>query len=100
MPVPSATDDARNSRATLGGEQFNKGFLRPPVAAVLTKRCGIPIDESNQYLRHNPATNWTKTMTACTGVGLAENVVPQRSLTLPTRGGNADLHPGERGDSD
>jgi len=68
--------------------------------AVPAKRCRVGINESNQHLCHNPATNWTKTMTACKGVGLAENVVPQRSLALPTRGGNPNLHRGERGDSD
>ena len=83
--------------STLGGEQFNKRFLRSPLAAFLTKRRRIRIDESNQYLRHNPATNRTKTMTSCTGVGFAEDVVPQWSLALPARGSDANLLRGERG---
>ena len=40
---------------------------------------------SNQYFRHDPAADWTKTMTSCTSVGFAENVVPERSLAMPTR---------------
>ena len=73
--------------------------MRLPVPAVLTKRCRIRIDESNQYLCHNPATNWTKTVTSGTRVGFAEDVVPQRSLALPPRRGDADLLRGERRDS-
>src|SRR6476620_4133062 len=90
----------KESLSTLGRQQFAKCFLRPPVAAVLTKRCRVRIDESDQYLRHNPATNGTKTMTSGTGVSFAENVVPQRSLAVPARGGDANLLRGERGDSD
>src|SRR5215469_14039944 len=85
--------------SALGGEQLAKCLSRPPVSAVLTKRCGVSIDESNQHLGHNPATNRTKPMTSCTGAGFTENVVPQRSLALPTRGGDANLLGGERGDS-
>src|SRR5260370_24255350 len=99
-PVASATHAPRNSPKTLGGEQFNECFLSPPVPAVPTKRCRVRVDKTNQHLCHNPATNWTKTATASTGVGLPENSVPQRTLTLPTRGGNANLVPAHRERSD
>src|SRR5262249_27452164 len=38
-------------------------------------------------------------MTACAGVGLTENVIPQRGLAPPTRGYDTDLLGGERGHS-
>src|SRR5260370_2068729 len=98
-PVASATDAPRNSRKTLGGEQFNECFLRPPVPAVPTKRCRVRGDKTNQHLCHNPATNWTKTATACTAVGLAANVAPQTSLTLPTPGRTPTLVPPHLPDS-
>src|SRR5260370_40365266 len=98
-PVASATDAPSNSRKTLGGEQFSRCFLRPPVPAVPTKRCRVRVDKTNQHLCHNPAPYWTKTMTSCAGVAFAENVVPQRSLTPPARGGDANLLRSERGDT-
>src|SRR5215472_18870643 len=97
VPAPLMRNELPSA---LGGEQFNNCFLRSPVPAVLTKRCRVRIDESNQHLRHDPAANGTQTMTSCTGVCFAENVVPQRSLALPARGGDANLLGGERGDSD
>jgi hypothetical protein len=62
-------------------------------------RCRVCIDESNQYFCHNPATNWTKTITTRTDVGFTENVVPQRSFATPTREREANLLSGERCDS-
>src|SRR5437588_9553309 len=38
-------------------------------------------------------------MTSCTDIGFAENVVPQRSVTLPLRGGDPNLLGIQRGDS-
>ena len=83
----------------LGSEQFAKCFLRPPFPAALAKRCGICIDESNQYLCHDPASNRAKTITSCTGVSFTENVVPERSLALPVCGCEANLLRSERGNS-
>ena len=64
------------------------------------KRRRICIDESNQYLSYDPATHWTKTMTALADVGFAQDVVPQRSLATPTRGSDAHLVCGEGSDSE
>src|SRR5262252_8072328 len=75
----------------LGGQQLAECFLRPPFLVALTIRCRVRINESNKYLRHDPAANRTKTMTARTSVGFAENVVPQRSLATPTRGSETNL---------
>jgi hypothetical protein len=63
------------------------------------KRFRVGIDESYQYFRHNSATNWTKTMTICTDVRLAENVIPQRGFTMLTRRCEAYLLRSERNDS-
>src|SRR5215471_3668614 len=84
----------------LGGQQLAECFLRPPFLVAVTIRCRVRINESNKYLRHDPAANRTKTMAARTSVGFAENVVPQRSLAMPTRGSEANLFLGERDDSD
>src|SRR5215469_6728526 len=84
----------------LGGQQLAECFLRSPFLVALTIRCRVRINEPNKYLRHDPAANRTKTMTACTSVGFAENVVPQRSLVMPTRGSETNLFLGERDDSD
>ena len=51
------TDDGSPSQ--LGGQQFAKCFVRLPVPMVSTKRRRVRIDESYQYLRHNPAPNRT-----------------------------------------
>src|SRR6516162_2548405 len=59
----------------------------------------IRIDESNEYISHNPATNGSKTTTSCTGVCFTENVIPERSLALPTSGCDSDLLRGERGNA-
>ena len=67
---------------------------------VLTKGCRVRINESNQHLRHDSATDGTKAMTSCTDVGFPENVVPQRSLAKPARGSDPDLLRSERGYSD
>jgi hypothetical protein len=67
---------------------------------IPTKRRFVRIDESNQYLRHDPATNRTKTMTTCTDIRFAQNVVPQRRLATPTRGRDGNLFRGEWSDSD
>src|SRR5271163_460619 len=74
-----------------GDQQFTKCFLRTPFRAVLTKGRRIHIYESNQHLRHDPATHRTKTMTACASVGFAENVIPEMSLPMPARGSDANL---------
>jgi hypothetical protein len=84
----------------LGGQQLAECFLGPPSLVALTIRCRVRINESNKYLRHDPAANRTKTMSARASVGFAENVVPQRSLATPTRGSEANLFFGERDDSD
>lgn len=90
---------ADQSRSPLGSEQLAKCFLRPPFPLSPPKRCCVRVDESNQYLRHDPATNRAKTMTTCEDVRFAENVVPQRRLATPTRRSNADLLCGERSGS-
>ena len=73
--------------------------MRPPGLILPTKGRRIRVDESNQYLRYNPATYGAKAMTSCTHVGFAKNVVPERRLALPTRRGDANLLRGEWGDS-
>jgi hypothetical protein len=65
--------------------------LRPPLSVVPTIRCLIRIDEADQYLGHDSSTNWAETMTTCTDISFAENVVPQRGLAMPTGGSDADL---------
>src|SRR6476646_4456333 len=99
MTVTTSTE-AQEVSLELGCQQLAKCFLRTPVPTVPTKRCRVRINESNQHFRHDPAANWTKTMTSCTGIGLAENVVPQRSLAVPTCGGDANLLRAKRGDSE
>ena len=68
--------------------------------AAPTKRGRVCIDEPNQYLRHNPATDWTKTMTSGTSFRFAENVVPQRSFAMATRRSDPNLLGGEGSHSD
>jgi hypothetical protein len=74
--------------------------LRPPFLVARTIRFRVRINESNKYLRHDPAANRTKTMTARTSAGFAENVVPQRSLAMATRRSETNLFLGERNYSD
>jgi hypothetical protein len=45
---------------------------------------GAPLNSGNQHVRDDPTANGTKALTALTSVDLAEDVVPQWCLTLPT----------------
>src|SRR5438552_5708764 len=91
--------ESTETRSTLGGEQLTKCFARLPVPAVAAKRCRVGVDEPHQDLSHDRATNRTKTMTSCTDIGFAENVVPERSLALPPHRGDPNLLGIQRGDS-
>src|SRR5438876_2255105 len=91
--------ESTETRSTLGGQQFTKCFARLPVPAVPAKRCRVGVDKPHQDLSHDRATNRTKTMTSCTDIGFAENVVPERSLTLPPRRSDSNLLGIQRGDS-
>ena len=88
------TDDGSPSR--LGGQCF----FGPPFLLAPTIRCRVRINESNQGLRHNPPTNRTEPITSRTNIGFAKNVIPERSLALPTNGSHANLLRGDRGDAD
>jgi hypothetical protein len=65
--------------------------LRTPFPVPLAIGRLVRIDESNQYLGYDPSPNWAKTLTTCTDITLAENVVPERSLAVPTDGSDANL---------
>jgi hypothetical protein len=58
--------------------------MRPPGLILPTKGLYVRVDESNLYLRYNPTTDGAKPIASCTRVGFAKNVVPERSLSLPT----------------
>ena len=88
------------SASPLGGQQLAKRFFRSPLPVVPAIRCRVRINESDQYLSDDPTTNVTETVTSCTDVGFAENVVPQRSVALPTRGRDANLLRSEGDDAD
>src|ERR1700690_171601 len=70
--VSSPIQETNNSLSAFLG-RHSRLFLRKDVGSA-------------SHLSHDPATHWTKTMTSCASVGFAENVIPERSFTVPTRG--------------
>jgi len=89
--------------ATLIDGKAAAAGLRAKVAAEISRLAavhGLSPALAVVLVGHDPATDWTKTMTSCTGVGFAENVEPQRSLAMPTCRSKANLFLGERDDSD
>ena len=78
---------------------MTKRFLRSPVSIIVTNRCRVRIDESDQYLRYDPAADGAQALTFRTRIRFAKNVVPEGCLALPTCRGDANLLRSEGNDS-
>ena len=74
--------------------------MGPPFWADLAKRPLVLIDQTDQNLGYDTTANRAKTVTAGASGGLAEYVVPQWSLGMPTCRGDANLRRGEWRDSE
>src|ERR671915_2011820 len=63
-----------------------RGQRRGPVGLTRAVRGGIGVDDSDQYLGHDPAADGSEPLTVASVLGLAQDVEPERCLAAPSRG--------------
>src|SRR5450755_991039 len=72
---------------------------RTPLALGIKVGGGVFVDQPHQHLGHDTATDPTHVLAVMAHLGLAQDVVPERRLTLPTELAQANLLRSKRSDA-